>query len=169
MEQTAGQTLLLQGQRKDAASGAFTQIGVELQLQVGAVRGFGATGEVYNVTVLQHDGPGPAGAVGAAAPQTLVGKELCLKVYRFFSCVQPILQQKLYGDAEAFLKDMRANLLQHHSIRQQCGDTSFIMGSYVFGSIYGVEGAQVPALLMDRAEHGCVAQQLQQGRRPGLG
>lgn len=133
--------------------------------------GFGATGEVYDVTVLQHDCPGPAETAGAAAPQSLIGKQLCLKVCRFFSCVPHRLRQRRYGDAEAFLNDMCGNLLKHHTIMQQyCHGPTYILGSHVFGSILGVEGAQVPALLMDRAEQGSVAQQLQQQRRrPGLG
>jgi serine/threonine protein kinase len=79
----------------------------------------------------------------------------------------------MYGDAEAFVFDMHADLFKHHTIMQQLGGgINYILGSHVFGSICGVEGAQVPALLKDRAEMGSVAQQLtqlQQGRRAGLG
>jgi serine/threonine-protein kinase len=128
--------------------------------------------------MLPQDPPGSAAAAGAgdaaAAGQSLVGQQLCLKVCRRYSCVPEILQKKLYGDGNAYFRDMRDNLLQHHTIMQQCGG-DYVLRSHLFGYIHGEEGARVPALLMDRAEGGNVAEKLQhgpslfRGARPGLG
>jgi hypothetical protein len=80
------------------------------------------------------------------------------------------VQQKLRLDAEEYVSNMRVNLLQQHNMMQQSGGT-FILSSHVFGCIRGAEGAQVPALLMDRAGGASLEEKLQhsahiKGMRP---
>lgn len=155
--------------------------GEELLLQVLRVRGFGATGEVYDVHVQQHrcaggsaeGGPAPAAATAAAAAAPagpLAGQQLALKLCRQYQQVPEALQQGLYGDAQTYLKAMEAGMVKQHKIMAALGDIgSNIIRNHMFGSICGDEGARLPALLMDRAASVSMDVKLQQlcGRRPG--
>jgi hypothetical protein len=170
----AGQTLLLLGQHKDATAGAITKTEVT-ELRADTVCGIGATGEVYEVTVLAHGLLAAAGAESAPVESSLAGQQLCLKVCRRYSCVPRGLQRQLHSDADAYLLDMRNNLLKHHTIMQECSDT-YSLTSHGFDYIEAKDVYctwQVPALLMQNAEGASLADRLKapsiKGARHGLG
>jgi serine/threonine protein kinase len=180
----AGQVVRLQRHALAAQTGSRQQgtelscpTGEELVLRVVQLRGSGATGEVYEVEVLQHvlaasyscagQGPPPATeAAAAAAAGPLEGQTLCLKVCRAYSQVpEPlhVFRAVFRADSKLYTSSMERSMVRHHSIMSQLGvPGSNVMCSHMFGKVDVGYGSLVPALLMARASTVSLDVKLQQ-------
>jgi hypothetical protein len=111
----SGQEVQLLGRACKHGSG-YTEH--DLLLHVAGLRSLGATGEVYDVHVLQHvpasaaapAGHPPGAATEAAGP--LAGRQLCLKVCKRYDDISEELQDDCC-DAATYIMAMRESM-EHH-------------------------------------------------------